>query len=124
MLLQQLLSNLLENGARHAGAAAALEIRATAGPGTVIVQVADDGPGIPEHERDKVFEKFYRAATSRDGGVGLGLTICRAIAQAHGGKIAARGRPGGGALIEFSLPALAEAGVLRDPSAYEEAVST
>jgi two-component system sensor histidine kinase KdpD len=123
LLLQQLLSNLLENGARHAGGEAVLEIRATAGPGSVTVQVADNGPGIPEQERDKVFEKFYRAAGSRDGGVGLGLTICRAIVQAHGGKIAARGRPGGGALIEFSLPAMAETPLLPEPSPPAEAVN-
>ncbi len=123
LLLQQLLSNLLENGARHAGGEAVLEIRATAGPGSVTVQVADNGPGIPEQERDKVFEKFYRAAGSRDGGVGLGLTICRAIVQAHGGKIAARGRPGGGARIEFSLPAMAETPLLPEPPPRAEAVN-
>ena len=53
-----------------------------------------------------MFEKFYRGsqAPRNDGGVGLGLTICRAIVRAHGGKIAIRGRKGGGTLVEFTLP--------------------
>ncbi|HVW27831.1 MAG TPA: ATP-binding protein [Polyangiaceae bacterium] len=106
LLLQQLLWNLLENGLRHAGATATLRVHATAGQGVVTVQVEDDGPGIPEHEREKVFEKFYRAGGARtsDGGVGLGLTICRAIVHAHGGRIAARARALGGTLVEFTLP--------------------
>src|SRR5262249_2285350 len=74
--------------------------------GGIDVQVADRGPGIAEQERDRVFEKFYRGPEGRknDGGAGLGLTICRAIVRAHGGKIALRGRQGGGLLVEFTLP--------------------
>jgi two-component system sensor histidine kinase KdpD len=105
-LVDQVLTNLLENVVRYTAATSAVEIAARADDDFVTVQVADDGPGVPEPERDKVFEKFYRGsrATKNDGGVGLGLTICRAIVRAHGGRIAVRERPGGGTLVEFTLP--------------------
>jgi signal transduction histidine kinase len=76
----------------------------------VTIQVADRGSGISEEDIDKVFEKFYRGqqANRRDGGVGLGLTICRAIIRAHGGKIGIRNRQGGGAVVEFTLPVAGE----------------
>ena len=106
MLLEQVLVNLLENAKRYAGADPAISVYAKAAESAVVVQVADDGPGIAEHEREKVFEKFYRGGhtTKGDGGVGLGLTICRAIIRAHGGKIAVRERAGGGTLVEFTVP--------------------
>jgi two-component system sensor histidine kinase KdpD len=106
LLLEQVLVNLLENAARYAGSDATVTIGARSTRDILTVQVADDGPGIAEHEREKVFEKFYRGAhtTKSDGGVGLGLTICRAIVRAHGGKIGVRERGGGGALVEFTLP--------------------
>jgi two-component system sensor histidine kinase KdpD len=109
LLIEQVLWNLLENSIRHGGEGVTLELRARTAEHMVTVQVADDGPGIPEADRDKVFEKFYRGAGARtaDGGVGLGLTICRAIVHAHGGRIAARAGVGGGAFVEFTLPAVA-----------------
>src|SRR5262249_1722751 len=84
LLVEQVLANLLENAARYAGPEASIEIRASVAEGAVTVQVSDDGPGIPEEEREKVFEKFYRGrlAGKGDGGAGLGLTICRAIVRA------------------------------------------
>jgi two-component system sensor histidine kinase KdpD len=106
LLTEQVLTNLLENALRYGGRNATIGVTAFAASGMLQVQVADDGPGIAEDERDKVFEKFYRGRTASksDGGVGLGLTICRAIVRAHGGRIAARTRAGGGTLVEFSLP--------------------
>jgi len=106
LLLEQVLVNLLENATRYAGQGATITVRAYASAGALAVQVADDGPGIAEHERDKVFEKFYRGehTTRSDGGVGLGLTICRAIVRAHGGRIVVQERSGGGALVEFTVP--------------------
>lgn len=122
LLLEQVMTNLLENAARHAGPDVTIHVQAAAGiTGFLTVKIADDGPGIPEDERDKIFEKFYRGrrAAKNDGGAGLGLTICRAIVRAHGGRIVARDRPGGGALIEFTLPLVAAvpAGSLRAESA-------
>lgn len=106
VLLEQVLVNLLENATRYAGTDPNIAVSARATDDAVIVQVADDGPGIAENEREKVFEKFYRGGhTSKaDGGVGLGLTICRAIIRAHGGRIGVRERSGGGTLVEFTVP--------------------
>ena len=106
LLLEQVVSNLLENAVRHAGPSASVFVRASAGDAEVTVQVADDGLGVAPDEHDKVFEKFYRGrrAAKGDGGAGLGLTICRAIVRAHGGRIVLRQRSGGGTLVEFALP--------------------
>jgi two-component system, OmpR family, sensor histidine kinase KdpD len=110
VLLEQVLINLLENATRYAGAEPSIAVRARSAEDGVLVQVSDDGPGIAEHEREKVFEKFYRGqhASNSDGGVGLGLTICRSIIRAHGGKIGLRERTGGGTLVEFTVPFAAD----------------
>jgi len=106
VLLEQVLVNLLENATRYGGTDPAIAVHARAFEGAVLVQVEDNGPGIAEHEREKVFEKFYRGqhASKSDGGVGLGLTICRSIIRAHGGRIGVRERAGGGTLVEFTVP--------------------
>jgi two-component system, OmpR family, sensor histidine kinase KdpD len=107
LLLEQVLLNLVENAKRYGGANAQIQIHAKASDGVLVVQVVDDGPGIQEDEWDKVFEKFYRGrgAGKADGGVGLGLTICRAIIRAHGGRISIQPRNGVGTIVEFTLPA-------------------
>jgi two-component system sensor histidine kinase KdpD len=106
VLVDQLLVNLLENALRYTPDGTPLDIQVALRKGRVVVDVCDRGPGIPSSERDKVFEKFYRgqAARRNDGGTGLGLTICRAVARAHGGDMAILARDGGGALVRFSLP--------------------
>ncbi|HKO47229.1 MAG TPA: ATP-binding protein [Polyangiaceae bacterium] len=106
VLLEQVLVNLLENATRYGGSDPAIAVYARATEGSVLVQVEDNGPGIAEHEREKVFEKFYRGehAPKSDGGVGLGLTICRSIIRAHGGKIGVREGTSGGTLVEFTVP--------------------
>ena len=68
-----------------------------------MVEVADRGPGLPPDQIERVFEKFYRGS-NREGGVGLGLAICEAIVRAHGGRIWAENRAGGGASFRFLLP--------------------
>jgi two-component system sensor histidine kinase KdpD len=105
-LVHQLFTNLLENALRYTPANSQIEIGARCTSANVLVRVADDGPGIPEAFREKVFERFQRGANASklDGGVGLGLTICRAIVRAHGGRIAIRARAGGGTAVEFTLP--------------------
>jgi two-component system sensor histidine kinase KdpD len=107
LLLEQVLLNLIDNAAKYSPAGSHIEISAWNDRGEVIVQVADRGPGLAPEEVERVFEKFYRgqqamAATGR--GAGLGLAICRAIMQAHGGRIWAQNRAGGGACFSFSLP--------------------
>ncbi|HXK18238.1 MAG TPA: ATP-binding protein [Polyangiaceae bacterium] len=107
VLIDQLLLNLLENALRYAPSGSPIEIRGSAEDDAVTLEVCDRGPGIPAAEREQVFEKFYRgqAAKQNDGGTGLGLTICRAVVQAHGGSIAIFPRAGGGTRVSFTLPA-------------------
>ena len=105
VLVEQALINLLENALRYAPTNSALEVQASDGSDGVQVRVIDHGPGIRLEEREKVFEKFFRGiGSARDGGAGLGLTICRAAIVAHRGRIRALETPGGGATIEFTLP--------------------
>jgi two-component system sensor histidine kinase KdpD len=123
-LLEQVIANLLENAAKYTPAGTAIDISARVAPdgGAVEVSVADRGPGIPPGETDRLFEKFYRAEREREraqSGVGLGLTICRAILAAHGGSIRATNRPGGGAEFVFSLP-LGEAPPAVEPEQPEQ----
>jgi len=107
VLVDQVLVNLIENVLRYTPAGSPLAIRVQSCEREVLVEIADRGPGIEEGECEKVFQKFYRGrlARRRDGGSGLGLTICRAVARAHGGRIAVRPRSGGGTVVELVLPA-------------------
>jgi two-component system sensor histidine kinase KdpD len=105
VLLEQVFINLLENAAKYTPPGTPVEISASSGAGVVNVSVADRGPGIPPGEEERIFEKFHRAGDAPPGkGVGLGLTISRGIVLAHGGRIWAENRPGGGAVFRFSLP--------------------
>jgi two-component system, OmpR family, sensor histidine kinase KdpD len=106
VLIQQVLVNLLENALRYTSEGTPLEIEATCDADQVTVEVRDRGPGIREEEAERLFERFYRGQpqSSRDGGVGLGLTICRAIVRAHGGTIALMNRDKGGAIARLTLP--------------------
>jgi two-component system sensor histidine kinase KdpD len=106
MLIEQVFINLLENAIRYTPDGSAIDVRVTTSGGEVAFELSDRGPGIAPDELEKIFEKFYRGkqATKRDGGMGLGLTICRAIIAAHGGRIEATNRAGGGTTIRFILP--------------------
>lgn len=104
VLLEQVVINLVENAAKYASPGTAIDLSGSVGDREVIVEVADRGPGIPSGEESRIFDKFYRAKSAGGGGVGLGLTICRGIIEAHGGRILAKNRPGGGALFRFTLP--------------------
>ncbi len=105
VLIEQVLVNLLENAVKYSPAGTPIEVAASAGPGEIVVTVADRGPGIPTGQEDRVFLKFYRAADAgRAGGVGLGLAVCRAALDAHGGRIWVDNLPGGGAAFRFALP--------------------
>ncbi len=105
VLIEQVLVNLLENAVKYSPAGTPLEIGAAAGAGEVIVSVLDRGPGIPVGQEQRVFDKFYRGGeTGRAGGVGLGLAVCHAALDAHGGRIWVENVPGGGAAFRFALP--------------------
>jgi len=84
-LLMQMLSNIMENAIRHAGAGAAIRIECRSAPGEALVRITDSGPGIPASERDRVFDRLYRLERSRNTpGHGLGLALVAAIAKLHG----------------------------------------
>ena len=102
-LIEQVLINLLTNAQRHAPGQE-MDLRAWDEPGWVHLEVADRGPGIPAAFQDRIFDKFFRLPEAGDGGVGLGLAICRAIIQAHGGTIHVEDRPGGGSSFRLALP--------------------
>lgn len=105
ILLEQVFINLLENAAKYTPPGSPIEVSAEARDGTVTVSVADRGPGIPPGDELRIFDKFHRASQGDAvGGIGLGLTICRGIIQAHGGRIWAEHRAGGGAVLRFTLP--------------------
>lgn len=104
VLLEQVIINLIENAVKHTPSGSAINLSASANDREVIVEVVDRGPGIPVGEESRIFDKFYRAKPAREGGVGLGLTICLGIVEAHGGRIWAENRSGGGAVFRFSIP--------------------
>jgi two-component system sensor histidine kinase KdpD len=105
VLIERVLSNLLENAAKYTPRGSMIEIGASQIGGDVDVWVADNGPGLPTGKEEEIFEKFARGQKeSATPGVGLGLAICRAIVEAHGGKIHAENRQAGGARFVFSLP--------------------
>jgi len=103
-LLRRALRNLLENARRYGAGEIHLSLNQT--DSRVLIRVSDHGPGVPEDLRERIFEPFYRlpGATERDGGVGLGLALVKAIAQRHGGRVACEDRPGGGAIFVLELP--------------------
>jgi K+-sensing histidine kinase KdpD len=103
LLIEQVFINLLENAIKHAPSGQPIDIEARRDGTGVVVEIADRGPGLPKGEERKIFEKFFGVGSG--GGAGLGLTICRAIVEAHGGRIGGENRAGGGAVFRFSLPA-------------------
>jgi two-component system sensor histidine kinase KdpD len=109
VLFEQVLINLLENAVRHTPAGTPIAITARADTEQVILEIADRGPGIETESLERVFEKFHRGPEASAGGVGLGLAICRGIVEAHGGRIRAAHRDGGGSIFTVSLPRGAEA---------------
>ena len=107
VLLRRMIRNLLENGLRHGrGAPVALEL-SRPDPSEIRIEVSDGGPGVPEEEREAIFEPFYRVrgASEADGGYGLGLSLVRQIARRHGGDVGCVGKAGGGCVFTVTLPA-------------------
>jgi signal transduction histidine kinase len=106
--LHRLVLNLLENAVRHTPRKASVELRGKRDGEEAVLEVLDDGPGIPEGMEEQVFERFVRGAgpadTARAGGSGLGLAIVRAVAESHGGSVTAGRSPSGGARFTVRLP--------------------
>ena len=99
-------SQLLGNAAKYSEPLGPIRLSAEADGSSVIVSVADQGPGIPEDQQSQLFEKFYRAPGVRDHipGTGMGLAIMRQVVEAHAGKIWVTSEPGQGSRFCFSLP--------------------
>jgi len=116
-LLRRALRNLLENAQRYGAGEVSVTVQAQGSPigtpGPVVqVRVCDRGPGVPEPWRERIFEPFFRLPghAEREGGVGLGLSLVRQIAQRHGGSVRCEGRDGGGSCFTLTLPQSAAPG--------------
>jgi len=104
-LIEQVLENLLDNASKYTPAGSEIRISARALTRQVEVSIEDDGPGLPGSDPEILFEKFQRGSPERsDGGIGLGLAICRTIVRLHGGRIWAENRAPRGAAFRFSVP--------------------
>lgn len=110
--LRQVAANLLANARQHTPPTAAVRVGVRRDNGSVVLEVADEGPGLLSEEAAKVFERFYRADPARNrnqGGTGLGLSIVAAVAEAHGGRARVESVPGQGARFWVELPSVASA---------------
>jgi two-component system sensor histidine kinase KdpD len=103
VLFEQLLINLVENAAKHTPAGTPIEIRVKGEGDEAVIEVSDRGPGLPPGPPDHLFEKFVRGPGVRTVGAGLGLAVCRGIALAHGGRIEAEQRVGGGSTFRVHV---------------------
>jgi signal transduction histidine kinase len=106
--LHDALRNLVENAIAYAPPSTTIELAAHRADGEIVVTVSDQGPGIPDADLSRVFERFYRVdkARSREsGGTGLGLSIVKHLVEILGGEVKAANRPGGGAAFTVRLPA-------------------
>jgi two-component system sensor histidine kinase KdpD len=113
-LLEQVFVNLLENAAKYTPKELPVDIVGRKAGGAWEIDVADRGPGIDSSIREKIFDKFFRGPNEHTPGAGLGLAICRGIAQAHGGSLILEARPGGGSIFRVTLPSPSDSPALTD----------
>jgi two-component system, OmpR family, sensor kinase len=127
-LLRRLLRNLLENARRHGGSASGEPVQVAisrsgqgtvTGAGVIVLEVLDRGAGVPADARERIFDPFYRVEghSEQAGGVGLGLSLVKQIAEAHGGSVRCEGREGGGSRFILRLPVLARQEPTSPPAA-------
>jgi two-component system, OmpR family, sensor histidine kinase KdpD len=114
LLMEQAVAKLIANAGSHTPSRLPIEIDAECRNGQLVISVSDRGPGISPELCERVFEKFYRGDGRKAGGLGLGLAIARGFVEAHGGKLTAENRDGGGARFTINLPVR-----VTDPSALE-----
>lgn len=108
-LLRRALFNLVENAVKYEPEGGQVQLSASLEGETAIITVADQGPGIPQELRERVFEPFFRVDSARSrqsGGTGLGLALVRAIAELHGGSVSVEEAPTGGASIVLKIPVI------------------
>ena len=119
--LHRLILNLMENALRHTDPGTAVEAQVERRDGYIVLAVEDDGPGIPDELRDKVFERFFRGSSDRGGSSGLGLSIVRAVTESHHGTVGlVPPLDGRGARFVVRLPALRASG--SDPEGPDQPV--
>jgi two-component system, OmpR family, sensor histidine kinase KdpD len=104
-LLERVLANLFSNALRHSPEARPPELQAQLVDGTVLLEVVDHGRGVPDEQKEVIFEPFTRVGSRIPGGVGLGLAVAKGFAEAMGGRILATDTPGGGLTVQITLPA-------------------
>jgi two-component system sensor histidine kinase KdpD len=104
VLTQQALSNLLSNAARHTPPGTAVEVAAAVRDNSLLLTVADHGPGVPPDILPRIFDRFFRAPGAATGGTGLGLSLVRGFVEAQGGSVTAENAPGGGLVCAIRLP--------------------
>lgn len=119
-LLQRVLNNLLSNALKFTPENGRIHVSLESDRGYLIVNFADDGPGIPEGERARIFEKFAQIEGAERRGAGLGLTFCKMVAEAHGGFLIAIESDMGGALFRLGLPIIFEPDIDEEPHAQQE----
>lgn len=103
-LIEQAVAKLIANAGSHTPPRSPIEIDAEYKNEQLLISVSDRGPGLAAESAEQLFEKFYRGDARKAGGLGLGLSIARGFAEAHGGKLKAENRDGGGARFVISLP--------------------
>jgi len=102
---RQAVANLIDNAIKYTPRGGAVHLRAYREDGDALLEVRDSGPGVPEAEQPRIWERLYRGDQSRSqSGLGLGLSLVRAIVEAHGGKVTVRNAPERGAIFELRLP--------------------
>ena len=122
VLLEQVVANLLENAAKYTPPGTPIAIDAALEDRELRLSVSDRGPGFRPGDEDRLFEKFHRGTPEKGpGGAGLGLAICRAVVEAHGGTIRAENLKGGGAAFRVALPQPDEAPRIEPEDAVERA---
>ncbi|MCA9600028.1 MAG: PAS domain S-box protein [Myxococcales bacterium] len=120
--LEHILINLVENAIKHSPEGAEVRVRGVRRADQVLLEVKDQGPGIPPQHHKRIFERFYRVDEGRsrdDGGTGLGLSIVKNLAERLGGAVEVESEPGQGALFRVSLPFDAEGGADREVTEFD-----
>jgi signal transduction histidine kinase len=103
--LRQALANLVDNAVKYTPSGGEVTLSAAAGPGTVVFSVRDTGPGIPPEEQSRIWDRLYRGDAGRyERGLGLGLSLVRAVVEAHGGRAEVESAPGAGSTFRLWFP--------------------
>ena len=103
--LRQVAANLVDNACKYTPSGGRIEVRVATQGDRAVLSVSDSGPGVPESEQARIWERLYRGDKSRsETGLGLGLSLVRAVVTAHGGEVTVRNAPDGGAVFEVRLP--------------------